>query len=291
MKSENNKLFDETAKLNAYTFNDYYNRMKLLAMSVFKWENLPESCSERFLEMALFDYGKAVFCNDDILGILSLTCTPSAELNIYNDPVKYTAYSTNYSKEYNLSDIVLVRNNNLMLPTAWTVELFAYRIAKTERSIDVNVNAQKTPVLINCDERERLTLKNIYQKFDGNTPVIFGKKGIDLTNFEVLKTEAPFVADKLEDYKKTVWNEFLTFIGINNSSIDKKERLIADEVNSNNQAISLSAQTMLLTRQKACEDFNKLFGGNISVKLRTPEELGLLENFNEPEEPEESEVE
>ena len=291
MISEHNKLFDETAKLNTYTFNDYYNRMKLLAMSVFKWENLPESCSERFLEMALFDYGKAVFCNDDILGILSLTCIPSAELNIYNDSVRYTAYSTNYSKEYNLSDIVLVRNNNLMLPTAQTVELFAYRIAKTERSIDVNVNAQKTPVLINCDERERLTLKNIYQKFDGNTPVIFGKKGIDLTNFEVLKTEAPFVADKLEDYKKTVWNEFLTFIGINNSSIDKKERLIADEVNSNNQAISLSAQTMLLTRQKACEDFNKLFGGNISVKLGTPEELGLTENFEEPEEPEESEVE
>ena len=156
MISEHNKLFDETAKLNTYTFNDYYNRMKLLAMSVFKWENLPESCSERFLEMALFDYGKAVFCNDDILGILSLTCIPSAELNIYNDSVRYTAYSTNYSKEYNLSDIVLVRNNNLMLPTAQTVELFAYRIAKTERSIDINVNAQKTPVLINCDERRNL---------------------------------------------------------------------------------------------------------------------------------------
>ena len=265
--------FDETAMLNEATYGDYYKRLRLLALSIFEWENLPDSMSARFLENCLYWYGKAAIVNDDTLGIINLKCTPSEALNIYGDAIEYHCYSTGYDNTFPLDDMVYVRNNLEAAPTDATIQLFAQRLYEAERTIEVNVKAQKTPVIILCDEKQRLTMKNVYQKFDGNEPVIFGKKGLDLDDIKVLRTDAPFVADKLEEYKRNVWSEALSFLGINNIMTEKKERLVTGEVDANNELIDLSAQTMLLTRQLACEQYNKLWGGNISVRQRSYQEI------------------
>ena len=265
--------FDETAMLNEATYGDYYKRLRLLALSIFEWENLPDSMSARFLESCLYWYGKAAIVNDDTLGIINLKCTPSEALNIYGDAIEYHCYSTGYDNTFPLDDMVYVRNNLEAAPTDATIQLFAQRLYEAERTIEVNIKAQKTPVIILCDEKQRLTMKNVYQKFDGNEPVIFGKKGLDLDDIKVLRTDAPFVADKLEEYKRNVWSEALSFLGINNIMTEKKERLVTGEVDANNELIDLSAQTMLLTRQLACEQYNKLWGGNISVRQRSYQEI------------------
>lgn len=268
------KEFDVTADINNSTFTDYYKRLQLLALSMFKWENLPETMNARFLEECLYFRGQAAFCNDENLGFINLNCVPSNTLNIYNESTEYNCYSNGYSKNYQLDEnMVFVRNNYLRIPTDYTIQLFAYRLYECERTMDVNVKSQKTPVIILCDDEERLSMQNLYQKYDGNIPVIYGSKDIDLKNFTVLKTDAPFVTDKLIDYKKNVWNEALAFLGINNVAHEKRERLIKDEVNANNEQIELSAQTMLSTRQDACEKFNKMFNKNISVRLRTYDEI------------------
>ena len=206
-----NKSFDTTAALNNATYLDYYKRLRLLALSMFEWENLPDSMNERFLEKTLYMYGLACFCYDDNLGWLSLRCIPSAELNVYEESLKYTAYSINYTKTFDRNDIILIRNNLDQLPTDMTIQLFARRLYECERTIDVNIKAQKTPVLVKCTEKQRLTLKNVYMNYDGNSPVIFGDKDLDTTGFEVLQTGAPFVADKLAEYKRNVWSEMLSF--------------------------------------------------------------------------------
>lgn len=276
--------FEEAAALNMAVFSDYYKRLRLLALSVYEWENLPETMNARFLEQCLYWYGKAAIVNDDILGIINTKCTPSESLNIYGDATQYHCYSTGYDKDFPLDDMVYVRNNLEALPTDTTIQLFAQRLYEAERTIDVNVKAQKTPVIILCDEKQRLTMKNVYMKFDGNEPVIYGKKGLDIDDIKVLRTDAPFVADKLEEYKRNVWSEALSFLGINNVMTEKKERLVVGEVEANNQLIDLSAQTMLLTRELAAEKFNRLWGGNISVRQRTYQEiikrLGGADNGN-----------
>lgn len=263
------KEFDTTAALNNATYLDYYKRLRLLALSMFKWENLPKSMNARFLERTLYNYGLACFCFDENLGWLNLKCLPCDELNVYEESFKYTAYSIGYEKEYNLDDIILIRNNMDQIPTDMTIQLFARRLYECERTIDVNIKAQKTPVLIKCEEKQRLTLKNVYMNYDGNSPVIYGDKNLDVSGFEVLQTNAPFITDKLGEYKRNVWNEMLSFLGVNNVMTEKAERLIEDEVNANNQMILLSAETMLLTRQEAAAQFNEKFGGNIKVSLRT----------------------
>jgi len=266
--------FEEAAALNMAVFSDYYKRLRLLALSLFEWENLPESMNERFLEQCLYWYGKAAIVSDENLGIINTKCTPSESLNIYGEATEYHCYSTGYDADFPLDDMVYVRNNLEALPTDATIQLFAQRLYEAERTIDVNIKAQKTPVIILCDEKQRLTMKNIYMKYDGNEPVIYGKKGLDIDDIKVLRTDAPFVADKLEEYKRNVWSEALSFLGINNVMTEKKERLLTGEVDANNQMIDLSAQTMLLTRELAAEKFNRLWPGrDISVRQRSYQEI------------------
>lgn len=162
-------------------------------------------------------------------------------------------------------------NNYDMYPTADAIRLFAYRLYNAERTIDVNIKAQKTPVLLLTDKKQELTLKQLYMKYDGNYPFIFGDKNLFTNGIKVecIKTEAPFISDKLEEYKKEVWNEALTYLGINNIIQDKKERLINEEASSNNELINYNLQSDLITRKKACKQFNELFNENIDVKVRS----------------------
>lgn len=263
--------FTETAFLNNATYQDYYKRLRLLALSMFEWKNLPNSMDGRFLEQSLYYYGIACFCPDFRFGWLSLPCLPSAEMNIYGEAIEYTAYSptADYNRTFKRSDIILVRNNLQRIPTDLTIRLFARRLYEAERAIDINVKAQKTPVLIVCPETQRLTLKNVYQKYDGNEPVIFGDKQIDLSSIQVLKTDAPFVAEKLIQYKQNVWSDALAFLGVNSTPYEKSAQLVSEEVNSNNQMLMLSAYTMLATRQEAARQFNELTGADVRVQLRT----------------------
>ena len=90
-----------------------------------------------------------------------------------------------------------------------------------------------------------------------------------LDALKVLKTDAPYIIDKVCTYKKEIWNDFLTYMGINNINIEKAERLIKDEANQNNEVINLNLQSFLIPRKKACEQFNELFGTNISIRVRS----------------------
>ena len=155
------------------------------------------------------------------------------------------------------------------------MELFALRLYEAEQTAMVNIKAQKTPVLLLMDEKQRLTMENLYSQYEGNRPVIFGdKNSLGENVIKAINTQAPFIADKIIDYKKEIWNEALTFLGINNIMVDKKERLITDEANSNNELINLNLQSYLAPRQEACRQFNEKFGftgtnKEISVRVRS----------------------
>lgn len=262
-----------------HVFHDYYSRLKMIALSIFKWEDLPESCNARFLEKTLFNYGMAVFIDDSEYGYMNLKVTPSGELNPYEEPVRYTAYSINYSKQYDREDCVIIRNNALCKSTDSTIMLFAERLTEIELALQVNINAQKTPILIRCDDKTKTSLETIYNQYSGNKPVIFGSKSLSEKPLEVLNTGAPFVADKLRAEKKAVLDEAFEFLGINTNPADKKkERLITTEVEANNEQVDIQALTMLGMRQKACKEINEKYGLDVKVSLRV-EELKSLWDY------------
>ena len=263
------RQFWESAKLNNYSFKQYYNRLTELSVSMFEWKNVPDTIDIRFLELALFGDGLAVFFYDDVLGYLALRCAIGGQMNVYRIPTKRRAYAANgYNKNLDESNSVIIFNNYLHTNSMLDVELFARRLYNLDRAIDVNANAQKTPILVQCDENQRLTLKNVYMKYDGNEPVIFGDKNLNPNSIKVLQTGAPYVADKLYQLKTQIWNEALTYLGISNINVMKKERLITDEVTRNQGGTMASRYSRLEARRQACDEINRKFGLNISCDYR-----------------------
>lgn len=261
--------FCESGMMNNLTYKQYYNRLTELAISMFEWKNLPPSVDERFLEMTLFSDGMAVFFKDDVLGELALQCMIGGDLNVYRIPKQRKAYASNgYNQNLNENDSVLIFNNYLHTNSMLDVEMFSKRLYNLDRAIDVNANAQKTPVLIQCDETQRLTMLNLYKQYDGNAPFIFGSKGLDVNGLKVLQTGAPYVADKLYELKTQLWNEALTYLGISNINIVKKERMITDEIARNQGGTIASRYSRLESRRQACKQINDMFGLNIWVDYR-----------------------
>ena len=271
---------------NNATYIDYLNRLRLLATSLFTWENLDEIAgfgASRFLEQSLFDNGRACFVKDDELGFMVLKVNPSDKLNVYNLPTRVMAWSIGYEKNYDFDDVVYIMNNELQLPTSQTINLIAYRLYETERTIDTNLIAQKTPILIEGDTKTILTLKNVYMQYSGNTPFIFGNKQFDISNkLNVLKTDAPYLIDKLTIHKHELWNEALTYLGIDNANTDKKERLITDEVESNNDLINFYLNCFYKTRKQACELINEKFlkDSDVKISISLNKDIADLLNVN-----------
>lgn len=263
----------DRVNLNQLTANDYYERLKLIALSLFEWKGLPAGCNSRYLEATLYSYGQALFIKDPTVGYMNTKAT-KVGLNVYEEAVKYVATATGYSQEFVADECVLIRNNLIERPTESSVILFATRLAEAERTIDVNVKAQKTPVMITCDDKDRLSMENVFKKINDNEQLILGSKKFDLDRIKAIKIDAPFVADKLQVYKHDIMNEALTFFGLNNANTEKRERLVEDEVNANNEVIDMFAEAMLLTRQEACEQINTLYPDlKVSVRLRSREEI------------------
>ncbi len=247
----------------------YFNRLTELSISMFEWKNMPKTVDVRYLELALFGEGMAVFFKDEVIGEVCLRCMISGNWDIYDIPTKRTAYATNgYHYELNNNNSVIIFNNMLHTNSTLDVEVFSKRLWNYDRIVDVNVNAQKTPIIILCDESERLSMKNLYMKYEGNEPFIFGDKSLRPEELRVLKTDAPFVADKVYQLKSQIWNEALTYLGISSVNTQKKERLISDEVSRNLGGTVASRYSRLVTRQEACKKINDMFGLNISCEYR-----------------------
>lgn len=265
------KEIDVAMGANNATYIDYLDRLRLLSTSIFSWKNLDKVAgfgAERFLEQALYDNGRACFVKDPELGFMVLKANPSDKLNIYQLPIKVQAWSIGYSKQYKFDDVAYIMNNVLQKPTLSTIMLIAYRLYETERTIDVNLMAQKTPVLIQGDTKTILTLKQVYEQYSGNTPFIFGNKQFDVSNkLSAIKTDAPYIIDKLTQHKKDLMTEALNFLGIDNFFSDKKERLITAEAEGTEALTNFYLNCFYKTRQEAVEIINEKFLKDSPIKI------------------------
>ena len=261
--------FEESALKNRIAHDQYVERLTELAISMFDWKNIPDTIDERFLELALFTEGMCVFFKDDVVGYLCLKVMATQPLSVYGIPLGRRAYAVNgYQKELDQNNSVIIYNNMLHSNSITMVKMFADRLYSLDRIVEINADAQKTPILIQGSEPQRLTLKNLYKEYAGNAPVIHGDKNLDLNGLKVFKTDAPYIADKIYQLKTQMWNEALTYLGISNLNIQKKERLITDEAIRSQGGTIASRYSRLESRRKACEEINRMFGLEIDVDFR-----------------------
>lgn len=255
-------------------------RLMNLAISVFKWDNLPEGVDERMLEFWLLRDGFVGFFYDEALksderrrapeGYAVLPMMIQGQWDIYEYPRDRRAYAVNgFNYECTEDNSVIIYQNYLRVPMWLTLWQYAYRLAETQRTIDINCKQQRTARIIRCSDDQRLTYLNAAKEVDEGRPWVHGDKNLDLDAFQVFDITTPYVGNELQTYKHQIWNEALTYLGIENVNTDKKERLISDEVVNNMGDVEAERFTRLNARKQACDEINKLFGLDVKVDFRS----------------------
>lgn len=266
--------------------NDYW---KNIAINIFEWKGLEEispSLTSEIIEETLFDKGSCLFFKDDNLGYMALPVAPANKLNVYRKPTNFRAIGNNYTKEYNVDNSVLIKNNTLKKATFDIVDYYTSKLADIELTKDLHRNAHKTPLVFECTEDTLLTAKNIFKKIHSNEPVIFKNRtrGEGEVGVNVLNANVTYINDKLEDDYHNYEARILTALGLDNYVEDKKERVQSAEVESQQEYIISSFRASLNERKKACEAINKMFGLNLSVDYVKAEQIETDEPVDESEE-------
>lgn len=270
----------ETFLTNQDTATMFMWRLMNLAISVFKWDNLPEGVDSRMLEFWLLRDGFVGFFYDEMLksdekrrapeGYAVLPLLLQGEWDMYEYPKSRCAYAVNgFQYDCNEDNSVIIFNNYLRVPMWMTLWQYAYRLSEVQRTIDINCKQQRTARVIRCDEKERVTYLNAAKEVDEGRNWVHGNKNLDMDNFQVFDITTPFVANEMQVYKHQLWNEALTYLGIENVNTDKKERLISDEVINNMGDVEAERFTRLNARKQACDEINNLFGLDVDVDFRS----------------------
>ena len=276
--------------LNNDTFDDYCGRFYKIATSIFEWVNLPDSMDGEYLEHCLFYKGMAGILKTEEFGFINTKATASGDFNIYGRPTRLNCYSYSFNEMRNVyngliadgegktqdeySECILVRNTILAKPTFASMRLFALRLTELERTMDTNVKRCKEPYILKGNRQQELTMRQVFTDLDNNVPaMVIDKNGLDLKDIDSIPLKVTFLGNDMMQYKKEIMNEALTVLGINNLG-EKRERLISDETNSNNELINMNLMSYLTPRKKACDEFNEKYGfkgtdKEIDVRVRS----------------------
>ena len=286
--------YADTRNSEVFWYN--FNRLKLKAISMFEWVNLPKEIDERYLELMLCQNGYVCFFKDqlvpDVDTYFALQCTLGGRFNVYNIPTVYQIYTASgYQARRTAEDSVIIYNNLLHSPTVPLLMYHAYNLANVERTIEINLNQLKRPYIFLVPENQRFTFTKLVNDIKNNQDVIIGNKDLNLDNVNPVNTITPNNTLDLYTLKKRYYNEALTDMGINNLNVDKKERLVSDEVSSNDEDVLINRNSMLYARKIACKQINDMFGLNIDVKFRNEFMEEQKEDFEDIEVVEDNEVE
>lgn len=268
----------EAELINNETGLMWFYRLLEIALNGIRWINLPPEIDARYLEMTLLFCGSALFFRDPDAGFAVWRFAPMGKYDHYRDPERRRAIpemGNVYNRILTDNDSVIIYNNLTRTPDILALRYYTRKLAETDRAIDVNIAGQKTPKMVICDDRQRLTFENLIQQYTGNLPFIFGAKSLqELGHIDVLDTSAPFVAADLAAIKRQQFAEALTYFGIENSSSEKKERLVSGEVTSNLGAVEIARECRLNARRQAADAINRMFAdyltAPVSVEFNAP---------------------
>lgn len=265
-----------SAELNNETFWFYYNWFLNIALNRFKWENIPDTVDARFLELKLLTTGSTLFFKDEDFGFVALPVMLDGGYSIYDVPVHRTAYANNggmWERTYKDS-VIIYENYSHTIPLAG-IEMYCTRISNIERSMDVNINNLKTPILIKTTENQVLTMQNLFLKYDGNVPIIFGDNQLNMEGTECINLGVPVVFPQLDSQRKEYINFCLNLLGIETTSSEKKERMVTEEAMGNLGVVKVNRFISQNARNQACEEINRMFGLNVSCRFN--EEMAVID--------------
>lgn len=259
-------------------YDFYFQEFKKMITNMFVWENLPDNISQRFIEEHLFNEGMVLFFKSSDLDVFVVSKALQLGLNDYEEPTLYHALGVNRINEVlSPSECVPIWNNNFREGNVNGVHFFSKRLSGIEKTIDVNLEQLKNPSIIACPEGQRETVKQIIKEKTDGVPYIFTSDDFDgMVKVNVFDMHIQNHTRELEEIRMAKEHQALTYYGINNVNILKKERLISGEAEQNNEQISLNRNAMYQARLNACSQINEMFGLNVRVRFNGD----IVEDFN-----------
>jgi hypothetical protein len=285
---------ESTAALNESAYEDYVDLLLNMAMSIYRIDGLPPEVDQRYLKMTWLKNGLVVgFYDEDYGKHMFLMASPSGQMNMQYQPTSYTVTGAGgYNRTvipFNVLDPMSKEEmrNGTCVPIWFnythtspyrTILRYARVLADIDRTIDVNLIAQKTPIIIMCeDERQRLSVENFISGYVGNRPVVVTKSPAMPDSLSYVTSGAPYLVDQLLVSQSKIWNKAMTFIGINNANMEKKEREISAEVESNNDQVGASRLIQINNLRTGFNEYNRLYGTDIQVYFNSDTASALLE--------------
>lgn len=288
-------------------FQDVFMRNLNVLSTLIEWEGLPETVDPLFFEMnLLLGPTCCILYDTDFASYLGLPCFGQGKMNIYYKNSTYRAVSLNYSKTFisltkenkdifdimaypsgegavnaNLKGVVCF-DNPVSYPLIETIEIYTKRMVSAMRAIDVLEKQAKLPCIIETDEDSKLTIQTAINDIDQNVLAIYASRDVAkrLIESKTLQTQFnPAVLQVMWDHLNNLRSEMLTAFGINNlNTADKKERLLTDEIKSNDEAIALNIGYRMKCRYQFAENLKAVFGINARPHINSSvmmENVGL----------------
>ena len=280
---------------NFKTYTAYKDKMLGLAMNVFQFKGLDEFIDRSVMNYELVTRGSIAFFKDEIMDkVLCLPWANVGPLDMYGRPTKIRVISKNaqYTRELNSNEFIIMYDNESHISILQNILQSAERLSLIKRTMDINIAQMKTPRIWTTSEENKRTVEDLLNEIDTNVNEVLAYDNIGIDGIESVLSPAPYVTDKLNQAKEEEWSEFLNLIGICNVSVEKKERLIQDEVMISMGGTIASRYTRFAARQKALDMINKKWKTNIEVEFYDglPSTIRDVNILNESEYIEESEI-
>lgn len=261
---------------------------KLVATSIFKWKGFQSDFISDEIERRLYEDGSVVFFVDKEDGVQKvLKYAQQGKLNVYGIPTKWTVIGLNgYSKNLDDSNSVMIWNNKYRKPTLPYVKYIVANLVNIDQAIKVNVNAIKTPFIFEGDEKQLLTFKNMYRDISNNEPVLYLASKANLDNtFKAHNTGVEYQGKNLTELYDAYQSRLLTYLGLKSVKSDKKERLVVDEANQNEEFKNIFFASQYDMRKQACKLINEMYGLSVDVNINPllreeEQDNGKLHNDN-----------
>lgn len=257
------------SQLNNFKTYELYKRQCLtLAENVFIFENLNPFIDVSYVNKSLVRKGSIAFFIDEVLGLLALPYVNVGNLDVYNRPKKIQVIGQNgYSRILDSEQFVIMWDNFGKYPIWLDIIQYAERMALDTRTMDINISQQKTPRIWKTSEEQKKSLNDLLNNIDGCENAVTTYEGLDIEGTNVVLAPAPYVADKIQEHKDKLWNEFLRLIGVSNMSFEKKERNIKDEILASQGGTIASRYSRYGARVLACEQIAEKLGVVLNVKF------------------------
>ena len=237
------------------------------AVASYRVEGLPKEIDSRWLALKLFELGSVAFFYDsdaDEYACMQYSCLGTYDC--YGNPTKIHVWNpwTGYQRELNKGEFVIIWDNMLRTNMYNAYIELAYRLWRIDGTIDTNCVAQKTPVIVQCSENERLTFKNLLAEVDADNPYLTVGDNLSLKGIKALKLDAPLIAPELMEVQQTLYNRGNALLGITSVIVQKKERMVKSEVDTANADALANRRSRTMARDYASEQIKERFGIDVT---------------------------